>query len=180
VKKRTDITILVAVGVVALGAAFVVFKPWLLFVDVRVDEALPSLAPRPAVSAEPSAPDTPAPERVPVELTSGQFISHEHETSGIARIIENPDGSVVLTLENLSTSNGPDVHVWLSGADVVEGRDGWFVAGGAPFVDLGPIKGNQGNQVYEIPAGTDISAYPSVSLWCVQFGVSFGAAQFAV
>jgi len=180
VKKRTGVTILAAIGVVAIAAAVIIFKPWLLFVDVRVDEALPSLEPRPSVSAEPSAPATSTPDPVPVELTSGQFTSHEHETSGIARIIENPDGSLVLTLENLSTSNGPDVHVWLSGADVVEGRDGWFVAGGAPFVDLGPIKGNQGNQVYEIPAGTDVSAYPSVSLWCVQFGVSFGAAQFVV
>lgn len=164
-------------GVVALSAALVVFKPWLLFVDTRVDEALPSLAPRPTISAEPSPTATEEP--VPVELASGSLISHEHETSGTARIIENPDGSLVLTLEDLSTSNGPDVHVWLSGSDVVEGRDGWFRAGSAPFVDLGPIKGNKGNQVYEIPAGTDLSDYPSISLWCVQFGVSFGAAQFA-
>jgi hypothetical protein len=69
------------------------------------------------------------------------------------------------------------VHVWLSASDVVAGIDGWFVAGGAPFIDLGPIKGNQGNQVYDIPAGVDLAEYRSVSLWCVQFSVSFGAAQ---
>jgi hypothetical protein len=180
VKKRTGITIVAIVGVVVFVGALLVLRPWLLFVDIRVDEALPSLAPRPSISAGPSAPATVAADPVPVELSSGRFVSHEHDTSGIARIVENPDGSLVLTLEELSTSNGPDVHVWLSGADVVEGRDGWFTAGGAPFLDLGPIKGNQGNQVYEIPAGTDLSKFPSVSLWCVQFGVSFGAAQFAV
>jgi len=85
--------------------------------------------------------------------------------------------TLVLALTDLATSSGPDVHVWLSAADVVEGVDGWFTAGGAPYLDLGPIKGNLGNQVYEIPAGTDLSAYRSVDLWCVQFAVSFGAAQ---
>ena len=176
-KKRTGITIGAVVAAAALVVALVVFKPWLLFVDVRVDEALPTTAPVPTLTAEPS--DTPTADPVPIELASGALISHEHETSGTARIVEQTDGSLVLTLEDLSTSNGPDVHVWLSGSDVVEGRDGWFVAGSAPHLDLGPIKGNQGNQVYEIPAGTNLDAYRSVSLWCVQFGVSFGAAQFA-
>ena len=71
------------------------------------------------------------------------------------------------------------MHVWLSASDVVEGVDGWFVAGGAPYFDLGPIKGNVGDQVYEITADVDLSQYRSVALWCVQFSVSFGAAQLA-
>jgi Electron transfer DM13 len=49
--------------------------------------------------------------------------------------------------------------------------------GSADYFDLGLIKGNQGNQVYEIPAEVDLSQYKSVDLWCVQFGASFGAAQ---
>ncbi|WP_258804580.1 DM13 domain-containing protein [Pseudarthrobacter sp. NS4] len=60
---------------------------------------------------------------------------------------------------------------------VVEGTDGWFTAGSAGHYDLGLLKGNQGNQVYEIPAGVDLSKYPSVDLWCVQFSVSFGATE---
>jgi hypothetical protein len=71
------------------------------------------------------------------------------------------------------------VHVWLSAADVVEGRAGWYTAGSAEHHDLGLIKGNQGNQVYEIPKSVDLSKYKSVDLWCVQFSVSFGAAQLA-
>lgn len=112
-----------------------------------------------------------------MQLASGSLISHEHPTTGTVQIIEQPDGTRVLTLENLDTTNGPDVHVWLSAADVVEGTDGWYTAGSAAFYDLGPIKGNQGNQVYPIPDDVDLSAYRSVDLWCVQFGVSFGAAQ---
>lgn len=45
--------------------------------------------------------------------------------------------------------------------------------------DLGPIEGNLGNRAYEIPAGVDLSGYRSVSLWCVRFSVSFGAAPLA-
>jgi hypothetical protein len=178
----------IAAVVLALGLAL--FKPWLLFVDVRVDEQLPTVA----ASAEPSQPPaskdpspstapterapTEAPAR-PVQLAQGTLISHEHATTGTVRIIRQPDGTRLLTLENLDTSNGPDVHVWLSAADVVEGTAGWFTAGSADYFDLGLMKGNQGNQVYAIPADVDLSKYRSVDLWCVQFSVSFGAAQLA-
>jgi hypothetical protein len=164
--------------VVALVAGLVLFQPWLLFIDVRVDEELPAVqTTQPAQTPDPTASATPPPDPVPVVLSSGTFVSQEHTTTGTATIIENPDGTRVLAIENLDTSNGPDVHVWLSAADAVEGFDGWFLAGGAAFYDLGTIKGNQGNQVYDIPADVDLSLYRSVSLWCVQFSVGFGAAQ---
>lgn len=167
------------VAVAALAVAAFVFKPWLLFVDVAVDDALPTVVPMPPVpTAEPDA--TPEPEpAAPIQLAGGELISHEHDTSGTVRIIENVDGSRVLTLENLSTSNGPDVHVWLASAPVVDGPDGWFAADDGVWVDLGLMKGNLGNQVYDIPAGVDLAAYPSVYLWCAQFAVSFGAATLA-
>lgn len=174
-----------ALVVVAVVAALV-FQPWLLFIDVRVDDeipvasAVPTDAPTQAGSSSPpSARDTPvpsAPPAAPIELSSGTLVSHEHETSGTIRVIQLPDGSRQLAIEDLETTNGPDVHVWLSAGPVVEGFDGWFTAGGHPYVDLGMIKGNQGNQLYDIPADVDLAAYPSVDLWCVQFSVSFGAA----
>ena len=175
-----------AVALLAIGLA--VLKPWLLFVDVRVDEQIPTVAAsaetaKPSPSVSPGAPSPPAGAPAgpapagPVQLAVGSLISHEHTTSGTVRILRQPNGDHVLTLENLDTSNGPDVHVWLSAADVVEGPGGWFVAGGADHFDLGLIKGNQGNQVYAIPAGVDLKKYKSVDLWCVQFSVSFGAAQ---
>lgn len=170
--RRRLIVILAITAVAALVVGLVVFKPWLLFVDVRVDDALPQTAEVPADNG--TAPPVAA---GPIELSSGSFVSHEHATTGTATIIENSDGTRVLAIENLDTSNGPDVHVWLSASDVVEGIGGWFVAGGAEYLDLGLIKGNVGNQVYEIPPATDLSQYRSVALWCVQFSVSFGAAQ---
>jgi len=175
--------VLVTLAVIAA----LVFQPWLLFIDVRVDDEIPTVsdaaAPASPAAAEPSAsaampsePPAPAAPAAPVELSHGALISHEHETTGTVRVIESPDGSRQLVIENLDTTNGPDVHVWLSAGPVVEGFDGWFTAGGHPYVDLGMIKGNQGNQVYDIPPDVDLAAYPTVDLWCVQFAVSFGAA----
>ncbi|WP_291038389.1 DM13 domain-containing protein [Herbiconiux sp.] len=142
--------------------------------DPTPDPAPATTDPDPATSATPSP--TSAPDQVPIILASSSFISHEHATTGTATVVGNPDGTRVLAFESLDTTTGPDVHVWLSAADAVEGFDGWFLAGGADYVDLGVIKGNQGDQVYDIPADVDLSLYRSVSLWCVQFGVSFGAA----
>jgi hypothetical protein len=191
--RRRRIRTIVAAGIAVVGLVIglVLFKPWLLFVDVRVDEQLPTVATAtaqaqptpvdsPPASAVPSAavPSAPAPAG-PVQLAAGSLISHEHTTSGTVRIIKQQDGVRVLTLEDLDTSNGPDVHVWLSAAHVVEGTGGWFTSGSADHYDLGVIKGNQGNQVYEIPADVDLSKYKSVDLWCVQFSVSFGAAELA-
>lgn len=184
-RRRTWIIAAAAVAAVGLVIGLVLFKPWLLFVDVRVDEQLPIVASGPA-QAQPTPPTptplaptpTPAPMPAgPVQLAVGTLIGHEHTTTGTARIVQQPDGARLLTLENLDTSNGPDVHVWLSAAHVVEGTAGWFTAGSADYYDLGLIKGNQGNQVYQIPADVDLSKYPSVDLWCVQFSVSFGAAE---
>lgn len=133
-----------------------------------------------AEAATPQAQEQPTQEQQtpsgPVLVSSGDFISHEHETSGTASIVRHPDGSYQLVLENLETSNGPDVRVWLSAGPVVEGRAGWFTAGDYDHLDVAPIKGNLGNQVYDLPADFDPSTWPTVDLWCEDFSVSFGAA----
>jgi Electron transfer DM13 len=167
--------------VLAAGGGFGLywFQPWKLVVDERVDEALST--PVPAADAPPGAdpgpatvsPPTPA---GPVLLAEGEFVSHEHTTTGTARMIGNPDGSWQLELAALDTSNGPDLRVWLTDQPVVEGRDGWHVFDDGQWVELGRLKGNQGDQVYEVPAGVDPTDYSSVSIWCRRFSVSFGAA----
>ncbi|MFE0750021.1 DM13 domain-containing protein [Gordonia sp. NPDC058843] len=162
-----------AVVLVALAIGAVVFQPWLIFVDTEVDDAIPV-----AVTPTSSVPGQ-APPAGPVVISRGTLISHEHSTSGAVSVIEQPDGSRVLAIENLDTTTGPDVHVWLSQGEVVEGFGGWRTAAGVPHVDLGMIKGNKGNQIYEIPADVDLGDYPSVFLWCVKFSVSFGAAEMA-
>ncbi|WP_378742211.1 DM13 domain-containing protein [Nocardia brasiliensis] len=166
---RSPITWTLAVLlVIGLGVGLALFQPWRLFTNTTVNEAAPS------VSA-PAAPGNPAPQ--PRTIARGTLISHEHATSGTALILELPDGSRVLRLENLDTSDGPDLHVWLTDAAVIEGKDGWFVFDDGKHTDLGSLKGNKGSQNYPIAADTDLTTLTSVSIWCERFRVSFGAAQ---
>ena len=81
-----------------------------------------------------------------------------------------------MTLEDLATSDGPDLHVWLTDQPVIEGQAGWRVFDDGRYVELGPLKANNGNQVYDVPPGTDLTGLTSVSIWCKRFAVSFGAA----
>ncbi|VVJ17572.1 Uncharacterised protein [Amycolatopsis camponoti] len=168
-------------GLVAVAAGLYWFQPWQLWVDETVQEALPVAATAPAPSAPTSQPaaSPPAPPAAPAELATGTLISHEHRTTGTVRVLRAADGSLVLRLENLVTSSGPDVHVWLTDAPVKTGQDGWGVFDDGKHLDAGKLKGNKGNQNYALPAGTDLTGYTSVSIWCDRFDVSFGAAELA-
>ncbi|TLG15644.1 DM13 domain-containing protein [Nocardia cyriacigeorgica] len=165
---RSPLTwVLAVIIVVGLGIGLAYFQPWRLFTSTTVDEAVPTV----------SAPVSPgAPPAEPQVLARGALISHEHDTSGTVVVLRLPDGSRVLRLENLDTSDGPDLHVWLSDAPVLSGRDGWGVFDDGAYRDLGKLRGNKGNQNYPIPAEVDLTQLTSVSIWCDRFNVSFGAA----
>ncbi|MEU7565618.1 DM13 domain-containing protein [Streptomyces fradiae] len=165
------------VAAVAVAAGLVWFKPWALWVDETVNEALPSAGPSaPPPAAGPSAPPSAGPAG-PVTLAQGSFITHEHTTTGTVKVVRLPDGSRTLRLEGLDTSNGPDLRVWLSDAPVKEGRAGWGVFDDGEYLNLAKLKGNKGDQNYPLPPDVDWTAYTSVSIWCDRFDVSFGAAE---
>ncbi|CAM5264208.1 DM13 domain-containing protein [Streptomyces narbonensis] len=172
-------------AVMVVTAGLVWFKPWALWVDETVNESLPSASSpaitssaTPATGTASSTPEATAPAG-PVTLAQGTFISHEHETTGTVKVVRLADGSHTLRLEGLDTSNGPDLRVWLSDAPVKEGRAGWGVFDDGRYVNLAKLKGNKGDQNYALPADVDWSTYPSVSIWCDRFDVSFGAAALA-
>jgi hypothetical protein len=174
--------------VVGVGAGLFWFQPWKLWQDETVTEALPGVeepsrvpeAP-PGTSSSPSAPSgtpaTPSAPSGPVTLASGELISHEHSTSGTVKLVRLADGSHIVRLESLDTSNGPDLRVWLTDAPVKEGRAGWHVFDDGRYASLGKLKGNKGSQNYALPKDVDPSRYSSVSIWCDRFDVSFGAAE---
>lgn len=164
----------IALAVLAFVAALAVFEPWKLVLDRTVDEAAPAVVAPPA--ATPRKGEPPAATGA-VELARGELISHEHASSGGVVVLELPDGSRVLRLEDLDTSDGPLLKVWLTDAPVIEGRDGWYVFDDGAHVDLGDLKGNIGSSNYPIPPGTDLAALTSVSIWCERFAVSFAAAE---
>ncbi|WP_018252351.1 DM13 domain-containing protein [Salinispora mooreana] len=178
----------VAVTVLAAGTTFGLywFQPWKLVTDTEVNEELAVVA-----SEAPSSPtnSTPVddsasaegatPGTGPTIVRSGEFITHEHDTSGTARIIRTADGELRLELVGLATSNGPDLRVWLTDQPVRSGEAGWHVFDDGHWVELGRLKGNRGDQAYDIPAEVDLDELTSVSIWCKRFAVSFGAAPLA-
>lgn len=172
----------IVVAVLLSGAAFALywFQPWRLLTSKTVNEVLPTVQPaQPPAGEGATATASPSESEPPgnVLLASGEIISHEHESSGRANLIRLADGRIQVTFENLDTSDGPDLHVWLTDAPVIEGRAGWHVFDDGRYVELGPLKGNRGNQVYDVPAGTDLDGLTSVTIWCKRFAVSFGAAR---
>ena len=80
-----------------------------------------------------------------------------------------------MRLTNFKTSNGPDVHVILIAAKDAQDNDN-FLNGNVERVELGNLKGNEGDQNYNIPAGTDLSKFRTVSIYCERFNANFGAA----
>jgi electron transfer DM13 len=108
-------------------------------------------------------------------LETGTFHGKVHSTSGRATIYQEEDGKLVLRLTNFKTSNGPDVHVILIAAKDAD-DDANFLKSNTERVELGILKGNEGNQNYEIPSGTDLSKFQTVSIYCERFDANFGAA----
>jgi hypothetical protein len=108
-------------------------------------------------------------------LETGTFHGKVHSTSGRATIIQEHDGKLVLRLTSFKTSNGPDVHVILIAARDAD-DDANFLKSSTERVELGMLKGNEGDQNYEVPDGTDLSKFQTVSIYCERFNANFGAA----
>jgi hypothetical protein len=100
-----------------------------------------------------------------VQLSSGEFESGAHTTTGTAAVVELAEGGRVLTLTDFETDPGPDLRVYLA-----TDRDA------SDSVDLDGLKGNVGNQQYEIGEDVDLAKYSTVVIWCRAFSVEFGSA----
>lgn len=108
-------------------------------------------------------------------LETGTFHGKVHSTSGRATVYQEENGKLVLRLTNFKTSNGPDVHVILIAVKDAD-DDANFLKSGVERVELGSLKGNEGDQNYDIPSGTDLSKFQTVSIYCERFNANFGAA----
>lgn len=165
--RRPRVLIVLTVLFLLLAAGALWFKPWGLILNDTIIESVPvavAVTTPPAVASEPAA----SPRAIPEGLNRrGSFVPGEHDISGTARFIQTSQG-VVLRLENLRTSNGPDVRVYLS-----TGTNGGV---GPGDLQVAPIKANLGSHNYLLPTGSDVSRYDSVVIWCERFSVGFGHA----
>jgi hypothetical protein len=136
------------------------------FVDDVVNErvATVSPAPAPAADADPASRNE--------LLAGGEFESVAHSARGTAQAIRTPRGRV-LTLTGFEVDNGPDLRVYV-------------VAGPArseeevdEFTDLGALKGNKGDQQYELPQELDLDRRHTVVIWCRAFSVNFARAPLS-
>lgn len=154
------------IGIIVLaGFGWFFFRPDRLFLDKAVSETLPSVRP-----------DSARPFEVSHPIASGRFHSVAHETRGTATVYELADGRRVLRFSDFETSNGPDVQVYL--VAVPDSSDSDTVRK-AEFVHVAALKGNIGDQNYDLPAGVDLGKYRSVTVWCRRFAVNFGTAPLA-
>ena len=156
-------TILVIAALIVVTAGWYLFRPERLFVNARVNEEFPATGSVKSAAATASS----------TTLVEGNFHDGAHKTAGTATIHQLSDGKRVLRLTNFETSNGPDVRVYLVASQDAADNDTVTRAG---FVELGSLKGNIGDQNYDVPADTDLGKYKSVTIWCKRFGVNFGTA----
>jgi hypothetical protein len=153
--------ILMGVGVPILVAAWWIFRPEKLWVNVKVNEPAPF-----------------ASNTDPQPLYTGLLAGRAHPTSGRASVYQTPDGKRDLRLTDFTTSNGPDVHIVLAqSSDENLKQD--FVKSHFDTVELGPMKANQGDQNYDLPDSADLSKYDDVVIYCERFNVVFGSAKLA-
>ena len=150
-----------------------------LFYNRRVDEAFPAAASQAtaaAMEAMPAKPAATAASAGPVALSSGNFtrVDAIHSAEGTATIYRLEDGKLVLRLENFKSTNGPDLFVGLSGHPMPRSKSEVYDQG---YVQIAPLKGNQGNQNYELPADIDLSVFKSVVIYCRAFNVVFSTAE---
>jgi hypothetical protein len=155
-------------AVLALGVGWYLFRPERLVINQSVHESLAPAATTPSASAEASD--------EPQILAAGMFHGVAHETRGTASVYRLPDGKRVLRFTDFMTSNGPDVQVYLVAA--ADAKDNATVTQ-AGFVHLAALKGNQGDQNYELPADLDLAKYRAVTIWCRRFGVNFATAPLS-
>lgn len=157
--------------VVVAAVLWYLFRPELLFIDRSVNESFPGT--RVTQTAANTSGMHDAMPASPTPLASGMFHNGAHDTKGTAAIFQLPGGQRVLRLTDFETSNGPDVRLLLIAN--TDATDDATVKASKP-VELGKLKGNIGDQNYDIPGDLDLGKYKAVTIWCNRFSVNFGTA----
>ncbi len=186
-QRRTWIIIAVVAAIALIAVGWWLGSP--LILDTEVNEEFPMSAdaevPEDMTREEvetlmeetadepPTNVEEPMPEETPEVVKSGQFTDFDsfHQGQGTATVYRLDGDTHVLRLEDFEVTNGPDLHVLLVPHEDPGGRDDLD-----GYVDLGSLKGNIGDQNYEIPDDTNIAEYGSVVIYCQPFHVIFSIA----
>jgi hypothetical protein len=100
-----------------------------------------------------------------VLLYKGSFTNGPYgSVTGDAKVYKQ-QGKLLLKLSNFNTSNGPDLHVYIS-KEIMP----------VTFINLGKIKSTNGNQLYEITGTPNFLEYKYICIHCVAYNHLFGSA----
>ncbi len=143
------ISYVVGILILVLVSYFLYYTISPIFINIKVNDSIPELLQETSTTS------------VSVQIVG----TTAHPASGTVRIIET-EGKRYVRYENFKTINGPDIFVYLS-------KD----LKASDFVNLGRVKGTEGNVNYDIPEGVNIKDYPYVIIWCEAFNVLFNSAK---
>jgi Electron transfer DM13 len=151
--------IVLSAGLPILIAVWWASRPEKLWINQKVDE------PSPNASETGVAP-----------LYTGRLEGGLHHTTGRATIYRTREGKQYLRLSDFSTSNGQDVHVLLANSLDPTLKEK-IVKGTFDAIELGPLKGNHGDQRHDLPASVDLKKYDAIAIYCARFHALFGEAR---
>ncbi|MXY74371.1 MAG: DM13 domain-containing protein [Acidimicrobiia bacterium] len=114
----------------------------------------------------------------PVALAAGAFMDADdfHRGSGEVTAYRLEDGSLVLRLEDIEVTNGPDLRVLVAPGHGIDSREALQAAG---YIELAPLKGNIGSQNYDFPADYQVPGQMTVIIYCKPFQVIFATAELS-
>ncbi|MCS1350566.1 DM13 domain-containing protein [Mechercharimyces sp. CAU 1602] len=170
VKMTKNKWILCGLVVVAFLGLWLVFRPETLILDQQVDEEFPHPQSQPSQTSPNERTEEPQ------ILYQGNFQKGDrsHDGKGKATIYQLANGKRMLRFTQFETDNGPDVKIYLVALPEIKkstdiSKDN--------YISLGKMKGNKGDQNYEIPDHVDLDKFRSVSIWCERFSVNFASAS---
>lgn len=173
-KTWIAVSLIVALGPI-IWLLFGYFGIQALFTDKTVNEEVP-----PVVMTTSTAPAAklPAGFTGPLIIADGEFQQGDstYRIEGRATITEE-NGKRTLSLTDFDVTNGPDLYVYLVRSPNTDNQTVKDAVGAGNFVSLATLKGNKGNQMYEIPTDLDLSGGYVVSIWCKRFFRNFGSAE---
>ena len=155
-QRRVALTrkrILVTVALPVFLALWWAFRPEKLWINEKVNEAAPF-----ETSAEPQP------------VLTGRFEGKKDRTSGRATIYKKAPGETYLRLTDLTGPEGSEIHVVLTPSDDPTVPQS---------IDLGPLKTNQGDQNYDLPAAADLNKYDAVVVFDERSHAILGLAKLA-
>jgi hypothetical protein len=148
--------VLIAVSIPVLLALWWAFRPEKLWINQAVNEPAPF-----DTSGDPEP------------IFTGQF---DGKIGGRTTVFKKTGGEEYLRLKDLTVPGDADAHIELAkGAEAGQAQDP--AKAGSDSIDLGPLKTDQGDQYYDLPAATDLTKYNAVVIYNKRLGAILGSAK---